>query len=198
MVPPPWLAATATSTSVDGTAVTTASQAAASAATITFTVNYGFGPQQVTLNLGKFQRTGGVTQFSGSEINVSQFIQDGIQRGQFKDVVFGSNGEVMVNYDNGRSKMVARVPVVTFNNPNQLSRASGGVFQETESAGKPNFNDAGTNGSGAVISNSLEGSNVDIADEFTKLIVTQRTYSANTKIVTTSDEMLQEVLGLKR
>jgi flagellar hook protein FlgE len=72
------------------------------------------------------------------------------------------------------------------------------VFLESEDAGKPNFNDPETNGAGAVIANSTEGSNVDIADEFTKLIVTQRSYSANTKIVTTSDEMLQEVLGLKR
>lgn len=181
-----------------GTAITAANQNEASDATITFTVNYGFGEQQITLNMGQFQRPGGVTQYAGSEINVLQFVQDGVPRGQFKDVVFGENGEVLVNYDNGRSKTVARVPVVTFNNPNALQRDAGGVFLETADAGKPNFNDAGQNGSGQVISNTVEGSNVDIADEFTKLIVTQRTYSANTKIVTTSDEMLQEVLGLKR
>lgn len=181
-----------------GTAITAANQSEAADATITFTVNYGFGEQQITLNMGQFQRPGGVTQYAGSEINVLQFVQDGVPRGQFKDVVFGENGEVLVNYDNGRSKTVARVPVVTFNNPNALQRDAGGVFLETAEAGKPNFNDAGQNGSGAVISNTVEGSNVDIADEFTKLIVTQRTYSANTKIVTTSDEMLQEVLGLKR
>ncbi|NYZ16371.1 flagellar hook-basal body complex protein [Azospirillum sp. RWY-5-1] len=181
-----------------GTAITAANQNEGSEATITFTVNYGFGEQQITLNLGQFQRPGGVTQYAGSEINVLQFVQDGVPRGQFKDVVFGENGEVLVNYDNGRSKTVARVPVVTFNNPNALQRDAGGVFLETAEAGKPNFNDAGQNGSGQVISNTVEGSNVDIADEFTKLIVTQRTYSANTKIVTTSDEMLQEVLGLKR
>lgn len=181
-----------------GTSVSSATQTPGSAATVTFTVNYGFGDQQVTLNLGTYGQPGGVTQYAGSEINVTQFVQDGAPRGQFKDVVFNDDGEVVVNYDNGRSKQVARVPVVTFNDPNQLQRQAGGVFIETQDSGKPNFNDAGNNGSGAIIANSVEGSNVDIADEFTKLIVTQRTYSANTKIVTTSDEMLQEVLSLKR
>jgi flagellar hook protein FlgE len=181
-----------------GTSVSSATQTAGSAATVSFMVNYGFGDQKITLNLGTYGQPGGVTQYAGSEINVTQFVQDGAPRGQFKDVVFNDDGEVVVNYDNGRSKRVARVPVVTFNDPNQLQREAGGVFIETQDSGKPNFNDAGNNGSGAIIANSIEGSNVDIADEFTKLIVTQRTYSANTKIVTTSDEMLQEVLNLKR
>lgn len=181
-----------------GTAISSASQAAGANATVTFTVDYGFGPQQITLNMGKFQKPGGLTQYAGEEMNVTQLIQNGAPRGQFKEVVFGDGGNVMVNYDNGRSKVIAKVPIVTFNNPNALQRESGGVFLESEDAGKPNFNDPETNGAGAVIANSIEGSNVDIADEFTKLIVTQRTYSANTKIVTTSDEMLQEVLGLKR
>lgn len=182
----------------DGSATTSATQTAGRPAMVTFTVDYGFGPQQISLNLGNFGQPGGVTQYAGREINVTQFVQDGAPRGQFKDVVFNDSGEVVVNYDNGRSKRVARVPVVSFNDPNSLQRQAGGVFIETQDSGKPNFNDAGNNGSGAIIANSVEGSNVDIADEFTKLIVTQRTYSANTKIVTTSDEMLQEVLNLKR
>lgn len=182
----------------DGTATTSATQTAGRPALVTFTVDYGFGEQQISLNLGNFGQPGGVTQYAGREINVTQFVQDGAPRGQFKDVVFNDDGEVVVNYDNGRSKQVARVPVVSFNDPNKLQRQAGGVFIETQDSGKPNFNDAGNNGSGAIIANSVEGSNVDIADEFTKLIVTQRTYSANTKIVTTSDEMLQEVLNLKR
>lgn len=181
-----------------GTAVSSANQSAGAGATVTFTVDYGFGPQQVTLNLGKYQKPGGLTQYAGEEINVTQLVQNGAPRGQFKDVVFGDNGTVMVNYDNGRSKMIAKVPIITFNNPNALQRESGGVFVESEEAGKPNFNDPETNGAGAVVANSVESSNVDIADEFTKMIVTQRSYSANAKIVTTSDEMLQEVLGLKR
>ncbi|PWC39181.1 flagellar hook-basal body complex protein [Azospirillum sp. TSO35-2] len=182
-----------------GTAVSAATQSAGADANITFTVDYGFGPQQITLNLGKYQKPGGLTQYAGEEINVTQLVQlGGAPRGQFKDVVFGDNGNVLVNYDNGRSRVIAKVPIITFNNPNALSRESGGVFLGSEDAGMPNFNDPETNGAGAVVANSVESSNVDIADEFTKMIVTQRSYSANAKIVTTSDEMLQEVLGLKR
>lgn len=181
-----------------GTAVTSANQAVGADANVTFTVDYGFGPQQITLNLGQIGKSGGVTQFAGSEINVRELVQDGASRGQYKEVVYGDNGDVIVNYDNGRSRTIGRIPVVTFNNPNALQREAGGVYIETDDGGRPNFNDPDTNGAGAVVANSVESSNVDIADEFTKLIVTQRTYSANTKIVTTSDEMLQEVLGLKR
>ncbi|BAI72361.1 flagellar hook protein [Azospirillum sp. B510] len=181
-----------------GTAVSTVAEAAGSPASVTFTVDYGFGPQQITLNLGKYQKPGGLTQFSGSEINVTQLVQNGAPRGQFKEVVFGENGAVMVNYDNGRSRMIAKVPIVTFNNPNALQRESGGVFVESEGAGKPNLNDPKLNGAGAMVANSVEASNVDIASEFTKMIVTQRGYSANAKVLTASDEMLQEVLGLKR
>ncbi|TWA76375.1 flagellar hook protein FlgE [Azospirillum brasilense] len=181
-----------------GTAVTSANQGLGADANVTFTVDYGFGPQQITLNLGQIGKSGGVTQFAGSEINVRELVQDGASRGQYKEVVYGDNGDVIVNYDNGRSRTIGRIPVVTFNNPNALQREAGGVYIETDDGGRPNFNDPDTNGAGAVVANSVESSNVDIADEFTKLIVTQRTYSANTKIVTTSDEMLQEVLGLKR
>ncbi|WP_114858318.1 flagellar hook-basal body complex protein [Azospirillum brasilense] len=181
-----------------GTAVTSANQAVGADANVTFTVDYGFGPQQITLNLGQIGKSGGVTQFAGNEINVRELVQDGASRGQYKEVVYGDNGDVIVNYDNGRSRVIGRIPVVTFNNPNALQREAGGVYIETDDGGRPNFNDPDTNGAGAVVANSVESSNVDIADEFTKLIVTQRTYSANTKIVTTSDEMLQEVLGLKR
>lgn len=181
-----------------GTAVTSANQGVGADANVTFTVDYGFGPQQITLNLGQIGKSGGVTQFAGNEINVRELVQDGASRGQYKEVVYGDNGDVIVNYDNGRSRVIGRIPVVTFNNPNALQREAGGVYIETDDGGRPNFNDPDTNGAGAVVANSVESSNVDIADEFTKLIVTQRTYSANTKIVTTSDEMLQEVLGLKR
>ncbi len=181
-----------------GTATSAAAQSAGSPSTITFTVDYGFGPQQITLNLGKYRKPGGLTQYAGQEINVTQLVQNGAPRGQFKDVRFGDNGTVLVNYDNGRSKVIARVPIVTFNNPNALARASGGVFQASKEAGEANFNDPATNGAGAVVANSVEASNVDIGSEFTKMIVTQRGYSANAKVITASDEMLQEVLGLKR
>ena len=95
-----------------GSATSSATQTAGRPAVVTFTVDYGFGEQQISLNLGTFGQPGGVTQYAGKEINVTQFVQDGAPRGQFKDVVFNDSGEVVVNYDNGRSKQVARVPLL--------------------------------------------------------------------------------------
>lgn len=185
----------------EGNAIGSISQKAGSDAIVTFTVDYGFGPQEIELDLGKFQRTGGINQYAGgptTDMELKTLIQDGTPAGQFKDVVFGASGQVIVNYNNGRSKAIAQVPIFSFNNPNALQRETGGVYLATQESGNPRFNIAGENGAGNILASSLESSNVDIADEFTKLIVTQRTYSANTKIVTTSDEMLIEVLGLKR
>ena len=107
-------------------------------------------------------------------------------------------GDVQVNYDNGQSRTIARVPVVTFNDPNALQRQDGQAFTATIESGDPLTQDAGTNGAGGIVTSSVENSNVDIATEFTKLIVAQRAYSANTKMVTTADELLQQTLDMKR
>jgi flagellar hook protein FlgE len=88
--------------------------------------------------------------------------------------------------------------VVTFNDPNALQRQDGQAFPATLASGDPLTQDARTNGAGGIVVNSVENSNVDIANEFTRLIVTQRAYSANTKMVTTADELLQQTLDMKR
>ncbi len=182
-----------------GTAVAPTQTNAGDPANVRFTVDFGAGPQEISLNLGAFQRAQGVTQFAGETVNVSAVQQNGSPRGQFKNVEINDNGDVLVNFDNGRSRVVAKVPLTLFNNPNALQRENGGVFSQTANSGEPNGPFLPTqNGTGQLVPNSLEQSNVDIADEFTKLIVTQRTYTANSRIVTTSDEMLQEALNLKR
>jgi flagellar hook protein FlgE len=88
--------------------------------------------------------------------------------------------------------------VVTFNDPNALQRQDGQAFTSTIASGDPLIQDARTNGAGGIVVSSVENSNVDIANEFTKLIVSQRAYSANTKMVTTADELLQQTLDMKR
>lgn len=196
--PPGTLRAIDTARVGTGTATTPGTQAAGQPSTVTFRVDYGFGPQEITIDLGKFQESGGLTQFAGETMNVTSIQQNGSPRGTFKDVEISDGGDVIVNFDNGTRKTVARVPVVMFTNPNGLEREDGGLFRETLSSGTPTYNKAETNGAGSLVVSSLESSNVDIADEFTKLIITQRTYSANTKVVTTSDEMLQEIISLKR
>jgi len=183
----------------DGSSSASASQSAGETAMVTFNVDFGSGAQEITLNLGEFRSATGVTQFAGEKVSVSGVQQNGSARGQFENVEVDKSGNVVVNFNNGRSRTVAQIGITLFNNPNGLTRESGGVFTQTAESGDPSGPFlAGTNGAAQVISNSLEGSNVDIADEFTKLIVTQRTYTANTRIVTTSDQMLQDALNMVR
>jgi flagellar hook protein FlgE len=167
-------------------------------AQISFQVDYGDGPQSITLDVGRFNDNRGLTQFQGDDINVTSLLQDGSPQGTFQNVEITSNGDVVANYDNGRRRTIARIPIILFNNPNALSRDSGNVFTETVDSGRARFNDVGLNGAGTLVASSLEGSNVDIADEFTKLIVAQRSYTANTRVITTTDEMLTDTLNMKR
>jgi flagellar hook protein FlgE len=85
-----------------------------------------------------------------------------------------------------------------FNSPENLQRGDGGVFTSTIASGSANVGAPGNNGNGKIVSNTLEGSNVDIADEFTKMIQAQRIYSANARTITTSNSMLEEVINIVR
>ncbi len=105
---------------------------------------------------------------------------------------------MVVNYDNGQSRTIARVPVVTFADPDKLQRQNGQAFTADLNSGTPLAADAGGNGAGSLSTSSVESSNVDIASEFSKLIVAQRAYSASTKVVTTADDLLQQTIDMKR
>lgn len=182
-----------------GTASVPASQKTGDDAYIQFTVDYGYGAQTVKLNFGQFgSASSGLTQFTGTDIVQNSLTQDGFTRGAFQNLEVKASGDVVANYDNGRSRVLARVPVIQVTNPDAMQKVNGNAFQMTRDAGGIRADDAGSNGAGGFAVSSIEGSNVDIAQEFTKLIVTQRAYSANTKVVTASDEMLQETLGMKR
>lgn len=172
-------------------------------AVITFQVDYGTGPQTIKLNLGQFQTTAGLTQFDGAttgtpDIDVQRLTQDGLPQGLFKDINISANGDVQVTYDNGRTRNLFKVPLAQFSDVTALKREDGQAFTETFDSGSARVSTAGDNGTGTIRGSSLEDSNVDIAEEFSKMIVTQRSYTANTRIITTADEMLQDVLAIKR
>jgi flagellar hook protein FlgE len=139
--------------------------------------------------------TGGVTQFADANgnVQVNQIQQDGFPAGQLQSVGVGSNGRIVGNYSNGRNLDLAEISVATFNGTNFLKRVNGGAFEITDGSGQALFGKSGT-----IVGSSLEGSNTDIADEFTKLIVTQQAYSANTKVITTSNTMVQDLLNVLR
>ncbi len=148
--------------------------------------------------LGNYGQTGGVTQYAGTAYNLRGLTQNGVPPGSFSGVTMTPNGNVVVNYDNGQVRNIAQVPLITFNNPDALQRQNGQAFSGTLDSGTPLATEAGTNGAGTLVTSSLEGSNVDIAAEFSKLIVAQRAYSANTKVVTTADDLLQQTIDMKR
>ena len=178
--------------------VTTAGYSAGGAASMTVTLDFGSGPQAVALNLGGYGGAGGVTQYAGTSYNLRGLTQNGMAPGSFTGATTQDNGDIAVNYDNGQTRVIARVPLVTFNNPTALQRQNGQSFTATLDSGNPLAEPVGTNGAGSLVTNSVESSNVDIAAEFSKLIVAQRAYSANTKVVTTSDELLQQTIDMKR
>jgi flagellar hook protein FlgE len=181
-----------------GDATVPATQNAGDPAVISFTVDYGSGPQVVELDLGKFQTTDGLTQFSGTQVDIQRLSQDGLPQGLFTGINISENGDVELNYDNGKSQVLYRVPLAQFYDPTALKRENGQAFTETFDSGTARITNPGASGAGTVRSSAVEGSNVDIAEEFSKMIVTQRAYAANARVITTADDMLQEVINIKR
>ncbi|ANW03400.1 flagellar hook protein FlgE [Bradyrhizobium icense] len=159
--------------------------------TLTNAVVNGVALGSPVINFG----TGGVTQFADANgnVQVNQIQQDGFPAGQLQSVGVGTNGRIVGNYSNGRNLDLAEISVATFNGTNFLKRVNGGAFEVTDASGQALFGKAGT-----IVGSSLEGSNTDIADEFTKLIITQQAYSANTKVITTSNTMVQDLLNVLR
>lgn len=146
----------------------------------------------VTLQHG----TNGVTQFADSNgtAEVTTLAQNGYPAGEFVSVDVNDSGRIVATYSNGETVELAQVVLAEFNAPNQLARLDGGTYAATSESGEAILN---TDGS-AISGSSLETSNTDISEEFTKLIVTQQAYAAGTRIVSTSDEMLQEALNMVR
>jgi flagellar hook protein FlgE len=137
----------------------------------------------------------GFSQFADSNgtVTVSVLQQDGFPAGELQSVAVNEKGRVVGTYSNSRTIELAEVTLASFNGPNNLKRLDGGAFAATIDSGAATLGAAGR-----VIGSSLEGSNADIGDEFTKLIVTQQAYSANTRVITTSNQMIQDLLNTLR
>jgi flagellar hook protein FlgE len=139
--------------------------------------------------------TNGLTQYQDPNGNaqLTEIDQNGYPAGELSSVSINDGGAVVGTYTNGRSQTLAVVTLATFNGVDSLKRLDGGAFAATQESGVPILG-----GSGNISGGSLESSNTDIADEFTKLIVTQQAYTANTRVVSTSQDMLQEALNMVR
>jgi flagellar hook protein FlgE len=138
---------------------------------------------------------GGVTQFSDSNgsVKVNNITQNGFPAGSLQSVSINDEGRVVGAYTNGRTIDLAQISLATFNGEDFLKRMDGSTFAATDESGAAHYS-----GGGQIVGSALEASNTDISDEFSKLIITQQAYSANTRIVTTSNEMLQDVMAMIR
>ncbi len=177
-------------------------------------VNYMFGPNGqmnpligtltltgvtvIGISLGDVQLVhgaGGITQFAdpngNAQVNILQ--QNGFPAGELQQVAVSDKGRIVGSYSNGRTLDLAEITLANFNGSNYLKRIDGGAFEVTDESGPPIYG-----APGKIIGSSLEGSNTDIADEFTKLIVTQQAYSANTRVISTSNQMVQDLLNMLR
>ena len=140
--------------------------------------------------------TNGISQFAdvNGQASVSTLNQNGYGAGEFVSVAINDSGRVVATYSNGERIDMAQVVTANFNAINSLKRLDGGVFSATSESGEAILDMTGS----GIIGGSLEASNTDISDEFTKLIVTQQAYAAGTKIVSTANDMLQEALNMIR
>lgn len=152
--------------------------------------------QKITLDLGTIDGSDGVTQFASSSYTLKTLDQNGVAAGSFSSISVNTSGDIYANYTNGQSRLVAEVPLATFSASDSLQRQNGSAYTATESSGAASLNDESTNGAGSLVTGELESSNVDLATEFTKLIVAQQAYTANTKVVTTANTMLQATIQM--
>ena len=151
----------------------------------------------ININMGTVNQRDGITQNSGTSA-INSFTQDGQEFGTLTGVTINESGVVTALFDNGSTRQLYQVPVTTFNNANGLTQKTGNVFIETDASGTAIAHVANTGGAGQISPSSLEASTVDLAGEFTDMITTQRAYSASTKIISTADEMLEELIRTKR
>lgn len=167
------------------------------AGAVRWAASTGVGAQTISLDLGTAGTPGGITQFN-SPSNLDSTVVDGAIFGAFAGVEVSDDGFLSARFTNGVVRRVYQLPVATVFNPNGLASVGGASFQITEDSGAFTLNAPGSGASGTIAAKTVENSNVDIATEFANLIITQRAYSASSRIITTADEMLAEAIQMKR
>ncbi len=186
VTPPPFATVTGTMTfNVDGTVQTPSSE------TLTWDAAHVTGAPTISLDLS------GITQYSGST-TVTVNMQNGYEAGVLVGFSIDPQGLFQLNFSNGQQETVFQVAIGNVNNPNGLEQLGDNFFGKTGASGDLVIGVAGREVQTSLVSGALEQSNVDLATEFTEMIVAQRGYQASARVITTSDEMLQETVALKR
>lgn len=170
---------------------TTGRLVSAAGTAITFTVT---GADTVVIN----PDFSNVTQFASSVSEITSPSQNGYPMGQLQSYNIDKTGQIIGVFSNGLNKVLAQIAIANFTNPSGLVRSGETLFEESTNSGTPQIGVAGQSGRGLITPGAVEMSNVDLAQEFTDMIITQRGFQSNSRIITTSDEMLQELVNLKR
>ena len=139
----------------------------------------------------------GVTQF-GSSFTTRPYTQNGYKMGVMNDFYVNEDGTVVGSYDNGHVDSLFKVSLAMFSNPQGLVKMGDTVFARSINSGEPNIVSAMVEGAGSIAGSTIESSNVEITEEFTQMILAQRGYQSNARVITTSDSVLEEAINLKR
>src|SRR5579883_1770765 len=174
----------------DGAGAYQDTNGAAPDGTITLTLSNGAtSPQTINVSFGSLTQVAANTSVDGAA--------DGAAPGSLTNFSIGANGEVTGVYSNGLRKLLGQVALASFTNPQGLLRQGGNVFTTSPSSGDPVIGAPGSGGRGQLSSGFLEMSNVDLAQEFTNMILAERGFQASSRVITTSDEILQDLVNLK-
>ena len=157
----------------------------------------GLGIDSQTLQVDLANAAGGLTQFNSQSV-VQSVNTNGTAFGNLTNIEVDDEGYVSAIFDNGVTRRIAQVAIATFSNPNGLKGVNGNAYRVTNESGTFSLKTPGGGGAGSIAPSTLEASTVDLSTEFTGLITTQRAYSASSKIITTADQMLEELLSIKR
>lgn len=157
----------------------------------------GLGIDNQSIAFDLTAAAGGLTQYDSASV-VQATLTNGTAFGNLSEVKIDEKGFVTAIFDNGVTRQIAQVALATFPSPDSLTEVSGNAFRVSQGSGTFNLKQAGTGGAGLIGASQLEASTVDLSTEFTGLITTQRAYSASSKIITTADEMLAELISIKR
>ena len=155
----------------------------------------GIDSQDIQIDLAN--AAGGLTQYNSQSV-VQSVNTNGTAFGNLTNIEVDEQGYVSAIFDNGVTRRIAQVAVATFSNPNGLKGVNGNAYRVTNESGTYSLKTPGQGGAGSIAPSTLEASTVDLSTEFTGLITTQRAYSASSKIITTADQMLEELLSIKR
>lgn len=151
----------------------------------------------IAVDGGTVGENDGIVQFGG-DFFLRNIDQDGVRFGEFSGVAISDDGVVTALFDNGDRREIYQLPIAMFANVNGLQAKDGNAYQQTDRSGELVLATANSGGAGRVAASALESSTVDLAEEFTDMIITQRAYSASAKIITTADEMLEELIRIRR